>query len=317
MAPITSGLTCDLPNFVGPLFKLTPADTPFLSMIGGLTGGRSTNAKEFTWQTVDNAAASQPNILEGDAPVYAQRVRTDVKNVVQIFQYGWQVSYTKLAAWGQLGSGGATPTISPKASILGDQPVRDELSFQAMLKVERAARDVDYTFLDGTFQDPNDNSAARKTRGILSAITTNVVAAGGAALSDTHVDQLLRTMWTNGAPFRNPVIFCNAFQKQAITALYGYAPESRNVGGLNIRQIETDFAVLGIVIDRHMPNDTILVADLSVCAPVFLAIPGKGHFFIEEMARTGAAIQYQLYGEIGLEYGPEQWHGKISGLATS
>ena len=30
----------NLPNFVGELFKLSPLETPLLSLIGGLTGGR-------------------------------------------------------------------------------------------------------------------------------------------------------------------------------------------------------------------------------------------------------------------------------------
>lgn len=316
MEPITSGLTFDLPNYVGEVFYLTPNDTPFLSMIGGLTGGRGAESKDLVWSTVDNAAAAQPAILEGDDPVMAQRARSEVTNVAQIFQYGWQASYSKLATPGQLGSGGASPAL-PATSIIGQNYVPNELTFQQRLKIERAARDMDYTFLRGVYANPNDNSAARKTRGIITAITTNAVAAGSAALTTTHVDTLLKTMFDNGAPFRNPVVFVNSFQKQKFTGLYGYAPESRTVGGLNIKQIETDFAVLGIVVDRQMPTDTVLVADLSVCVPRFLTVEGKGHFFVEPVAQTGAAVKYQLYGEAGLEYGPEPWHGKITGLATS
>ncbi len=33
--------TWNQPNFVGELFSLIPAQTPLLSMIGGLTGGKS------------------------------------------------------------------------------------------------------------------------------------------------------------------------------------------------------------------------------------------------------------------------------------
>ena len=33
--------------------------THLLSAIGGLTGGKSVTSKQFTWQTVDNAAAAQ------------------------------------------------------------------------------------------------------------------------------------------------------------------------------------------------------------------------------------------------------------------
>ncbi len=53
------GDSYDLPNYVGELFNITPNDTPFLSAIGGMTGGKSVTSKQFTWQTVDNATAAQ------------------------------------------------------------------------------------------------------------------------------------------------------------------------------------------------------------------------------------------------------------------
>lgn len=319
MAIMSSGLTYNLPNYVGELFSLTPSDTPLLSMIGGLSGGRSVQAKEFTWQTVDNAAAAQPDIQEGDMPVYAERARSEVKNVCQIFQYGWQLSYSKMANVAGLGSGGpvATPPTLAATSVLGSQPVADEFAFQAMLKVERAARDVEYTFLQGVFEDPTASTGSRRTRGLLTGITTNETDASAGALTKAMVDSTLKTMYDAGAPFRNVVIFANSFNKQAFSSIYGYAPQSRNVGGVDINQIETDFGLLGIVLDRHLPQDDILFLDVSVVQPVFMSIPGKGHFFIEEMGKTHAGTNWQLYGEIGLEYGPEVWHGKITDTSTS
>ena len=59
------GDSYDLPNFVGELFNITPNDTPFLSAIGGMTGGKSVTSKQFTWQTVDNATAAQTVVVEG------------------------------------------------------------------------------------------------------------------------------------------------------------------------------------------------------------------------------------------------------------
>ncbi|MDX1746607.1 MAG: DUF5309 family protein, partial [Halobacteriales archaeon] len=202
-------------------------------------------------------------------------------------------------------------------SILGTQPVQSERAFQSRLKVERAIRDTEYSFIQGTYQKPANNSTGRKTRGLGAAMSTNAVAASSAQLAKSHIDTLLRTMYGNDAPFRMVVIFCNAYQKQKFSEVYGYAPESRNVGGLNINVIETDMGTFGIVLDRHMPTDEVYFVDVSVCAPVILEIPDKGFFFMEELAKTGAAENFQLYGEIGLEYGPEQWHGKITGLATS
>ena len=305
------GDSYDLPNYVGELFNVTPNDTPFLSAIGGMTGGKSVTSKQFTWQTVDNAAAAQTAVVEGADPVYAERTRSEVTNVTQIMQYGVNVSYTKQAATGNLSG----------ESIIGNQPVQDELAFQLDMSMKRAARDIEFSFLQGTYVADTDISTARKTRGILEAISTNEVAAAGAALDQAKVEDALKQMADSGAPFEMPVIMANSFQKQKLSSIYSsalaLAPRDRNIGGVNITTIETDFGQVGIVFDRHLPTDDVVIVDLAFCKPVFLDIPGKGHFFVEPLAQSGAAYKFQVYGEIGLEYGPEQFHAKITNLSTS
>ena len=226
-------------------------------------------------------------------------------------QYGVHVSYTKQAAVGNLNG----------ESIIGNQPVQDELSFQLDMAMKRAARDIEFSFLRGSYVADTNVGTARKTRGMLSAIATNEVAGGNAALDQAKVNALMKAMADSGAPFEQPVIMANAFQKQKLSSIYSsalaLAPRDRNYGGVNINTIETDFGEVGIVYSRHVPTDDIMIADLAYCAPVFLDIPGKGHFFAEPLAQTGSAYKFQIYGEIGLEYGPEQFHGKITNLATS
>ena len=297
-------------QYVGELFKITPAITPFTSMIGGLSGGRQSKTKEFTWQTVDNAAAAQPSISETSAAAgqtASQRTPTQAKNVHQIHQYDLDLSYRDL---------GTADEISG-VSILGEQPVQDPMAFQQTLVMERAARDVEYSFLQGVYAGPVNVGTATTTKGLKNAITTNTVAAGGSALSRDMAQEVFREMATSLAPFRNMVIFANAFNKQRLTDIYGFAPDSRNVGGLNIRTIETDFFTAGVVWAPLMPTDEIYIVDMSVCAPHFLPVPGKGHVFWENKAAPGASEKWQLYFDIGLEFGPEQWHGSITGLATS
>ena len=46
-------------------------------------------------------------------------------------------------------------------------------------------------------------------------------------------------------------------------------------------------------------------------------MPGKGNFFLEQLAKTGAGEKYQLFGQIGLDHGPEWMHGKFTGIATT
>ncbi|HEY9475628.1 MAG TPA: DUF5309 family protein [Mycobacteriales bacterium] len=393
MAGISAlGTTYNLPNYTGVLFGLTPADTPFFSAIGGLTGGMQTTSTEFEWQTYDLRDASQPAILEGaDAPALTGRARANVTNVCQIHHSALGVSYTKLAAVGQHNG----------ANIEATNPVRAELDWQVAQELKAMARDINFSFLQGTYQKPSDNSTARKTRGLLAAITTNVVTAetlvgdGGSTWADVGeliteanhglvVGDRVRIAITSGATGatsgfyyvktvpssstftvsatkggavqavtadgtadvfkQNPVsvaklgdllqsvydnggiseqgtatVIVNSAAKRQITTAYGelfgkFMETSRTVGGVAVDTIVTDFGVLNVMLDRHMPQGTLAVASLEQCSPVFLEVPSKGHFFAEPLAKTGATDRAQIYGEVGLAYGSEKAHGKLTGL---
>lgn len=84
------GTTWNLPNYAGELFTADPTQTPFLSMIGGLTGGRQTDNFEFpTAVLYDFPDAAQPEISEQastTAPAASHIAREQEKNVVQIHQ---------------------------------------------------------------------------------------------------------------------------------------------------------------------------------------------------------------------------------------
>jgi hypothetical protein len=315
--------TFELPNFVGELFFLIPAQTPFLSMGGGLTGGKSVLTKEFTWQVTDNAEASETaQGLEGADPTDLSVIRQEVKNVVEIHHESVNVSYTKQAAVEQLGAGGAGTGAQysiTSAPILGNQPVRGEIPHQLALKINKIARDVEMSFLIGTYAYPADNVLPRTTRGILTAATTH--SAAFATSMKTSIDLMLTGMYedeTTVAPLINPVFFTNGSTKVKLSTEYsnnlGLADRSRTIGGVNVETLVTDFGTFGIVLDRYMPTDVLGLFDMSVCSPCFLPIPGKGHFFTELLAKTGAFDRVQLYGEIGLEYGPEQFHGQITAI---
>ena len=311
------GTTYNLPNYTGDLFQVSPADTPFLSAIGSLSGGGLTaESTEFEWQTVDIRATSANNVVvEGaNAPTANEQSRANVTNVVEIHHRAINVSYTKLAAR-QLKSG---------TNNAERNPIENELDFQVSQELRAIAVDVEKSFLSGVYQKPANNSTARQTRGLLSAITTNVNANGGTprAITKAIVDTTLQTMFTSGSPLSqdNTVLIVGAAQKVALSNLYSTAvlnqpTMTRNVGGVAVDTIITDFGVFGVMLNRWMPAGQIAIADLSVCAPVFLEIPNKGTLFVEPLGKTGASEQYQLYGEIGLKYGPETYHGLIKDLS--
>jgi len=252
-------------------------------------------------------AASQPAITETDsltAPNPWTYVRGQDVNTVQIWQRQISVSYAKQSVAGQVTADATTGLVD----IRDDQPVQNERDFQIMAHMRQLSLNIDYTFLNGAYNQATDAATAAKTRGVITAATTNTVAASGATLDKALIDQLLRTMAANGAEFLNTVIFVNAFQKQKVSDIYGYAPEDRNIGGYNIKQIETDFAILGIVWAPNVPAATLLIADLAVCSPVFLPVPDKGVLFYEELSKTGASEKGQIYGQIGIDYGSRHHH---------
>lgn len=190
MAGITGqGTTFNLPNYVGELFAVTPTDTPFLSAIGGITGGERVTSTLFQWQGYDLRDADKlRQALEGaDAPTAEQRVRFNVNNVVEIHHEAVEISYTKQAATGQYDSTGSTHPGS--VGIAGTNPVLDELDWQVQQHLKQIARDVEKGFIAGSFQNPSTNATPRKTRGILEATETNasdqavLIGGGGATIA--------------------------------------------------------------------------------------------------------------------------------------
>jgi len=314
--------TFNAPNYVGELFNVSPTDTPFLSAIGGLTGGESVNSVIFTWETTDlRTADNTRQRLEGaNAPAAEGRTRAPAYQVLEVHQEAVAISYTKLAASGQYAGTGA-PAATNTSSL--DEVNRiNELDFQVNAHLKQIARDLEKQFLVGTFAHPVDNTAPRKTRGLLSAITTNVNALTATTLTAKLINDMAQTIYDNGGLMEGETrtLIVPSVQKRNLTTLFvtnkGFAEPTRNVGGVDLQQIYTDFGSFNVMVDRYMPADTIAFVSLEECSPVFLNIPGKGFLFVEPLAKTGSAENYQIYGEIGLKYGNELKHGKITGLNT-
>lgn len=334
-APVLGqGTTYNLPNYVGDLFSITPQETPFVSAIGGLTGGRKTKSTKFGWQEYDlrDADENRQRTEGANAPQAEHRKRVPGENVVEIHHEAVEVSYTKQAAVNLIDH-------ANQAGVEGSNPVTNEFEWQIDKQLKQIARDIEVSFIKGTFQAGADTDATpdgledtpRKTRGILEAVTTNVIAASdsdgtGPDTADLTLDDLndiSQMAWDNGglAEGDTATLMTNSIQKRALTAAAKAAgldaPASRTVAGVHVTTIETDFGTLNVMLNRHMPQSDLLVVSLEDCAPVFLEIPGKGFLFVEPLSKTGSSEKAQIYGEVGLWYGNERKHGKITGLPTA
>jgi len=297
-------------NYVGQLFSIGAHQTPFLNMIGGLNGGRVVSSFLFpVAQPYALSGASQDTQSEATAAAEGTPVtvtRGQDYNTCQIMKKDAEVSYAKQS----------TPGDFAGIQVVGNQPVQDELSFQKAVQLRQLAIDVEYSFFKGAYVAPNAASTNQTTRGIEAAIATNSVAAGSTDLTKAWIDEVLRTMAANGAEFVNMIAYMNAFQKQMMSDIYGFAPTDRNVGGLNIKQVETDFCMLGIVYAPQATTSVVDIVDIAFCRPVFCPYKGQRISWTDKgpiAAKKGGF----WYTQVGLDYGPEEYHGEITGLNTS
>ncbi len=307
-----TGTVFNLPNFAGQLYTATPAVTPFLSLIRG-NAVKTDNFQFSTGVEYSHEAPSQPAISENDslnAPAAVSYVRSQNTNVTQIFHEKVSVTYAKQSSGGRL---------SGVSSSLEGNCAPNELDFQTARALEKIARDVEYTFINGVYQLAGNSSQANKTRGMLEAVGT-VVDCNNAVLSQRLLDSAFKAAYDAGADFTDMVLVCSPAVKQYLSTIYASQagfnlPDSRNVGGVNLQTIETDFGPLRILLDRFMPAGVLLGADISCIRPVEQDVPDKGNFFREPLSKTGAAEEYQIFGQIGLDHGPAWKHFKITNIA--
>lgn len=306
------GTLWNLPNYAGDLFTADPVNTPFLSAIGGLSGGVQTDNFEFpTDSQYSFPVATQPGITEKTsltAPVATNFVRDQKTNVTQIFHEKVSISYVKESNGGRMSG----------LNTAGQQNnVSNEKAWQIARTLEKIARDVEYTFLNGVYSKATSTETPNKTRGMLELCKSGTtIAAGDKKLTKATMQALFKSMYDAGAIFKNMVLWVNSTQKQIITDLYSYAPTDRNLGGTNIKQLETDFGNIGISLNRFMPQGVVLAAEMSIVRPVFQPVPEKGNFFYEALAKSGASEDGQIFGQLGLDHGPKFLHGSIDGLTA-
>lgn len=314
--------------YLGELFQQNKRPNALLRLLGGIHGGViQTKAKEFPigvfW---DLRAPAQPANLEGAAAPAAQyRSLTQTTNVVQIFHEKISLSYL---AQSDKSVSGIVPI--PQAEAQGSvQNPRDE-AFQVMAALATIAQDANYSFLNGAYVNPADPSGtALKTRGLITAITTNVVdhSGDGAPSADTYrgyIEELVRTAIDNNGYMVDETwaLFCDVTQFNNVQAAYSAMssyrqPLDRNVAGVALRQIATRMGMLNLVLEPDMPANRVALVNLGVAGIVGLEVPGKGILFEEPLYKQGSSDETQLYGQLGVDHGPEYAHGLLKVAAVT
>jgi len=304
------------PNYSGLLYNKANVNTPFLNMISGNV--KYTNSVEFvTGQFYTSEEGAIPNISETaslSAPTATFVTRTQLSNVTQIFMESVAISYAKMSNMGTLSG----------VNIAGQSAnPQNELDFQVARKMEKIKRSIEKTFIQGTYNKATTDATVNKTRGMVAAITTNTINANGAVLDLWTINDAVKKIKDAGGDYSNLVVLLNT---NNLLQLDGNAVElGMPIGnpymssyGINVRELILPIgATVRVVLGEFIPDGTALVINPSVVGPVEQPTPGYGNFFLEPLAKTGAGEKYQIFGQIGLDHGPEWFHAKITGLSTT
>lgn len=303
-------------NYSGMLFNKGNTRCPLSTMIGGRA--KTTNHVEFVTgqEYTGGGTGSQPAISENDsltAPDATVVTREQKTNVTQIFHETVGVSYGKESNMGTLsGLNVANQQANPIS----------ELDFQVAAKMQKVARDIEYTFINGVYAKATTDATANKTRGLVSAIASNTKAMGSKPLGLWDIADMVKKIYGANAPTSGLVLWCDAvtmFQVNADAVQNGLTvvPASREINGIALSSVVTPLGVVYLYLGECLPAGTALLLNLDAIAPVYQPVPGKGNFFLEPLAKVGAGDKYQLFGQIGLDHGPEWYHGKFTGIAQS
>jgi hypothetical protein len=300
-------------NYSGMLFNKGNTKTPFSTLIGGKR--KYTSSTEFvTGQEYETATGSQPDISESTsltAPDSSVVTRDQKTNVTQIFQESIGISYGKMSNMGSLSG----------INIAGQQanPISEE-DFQIAAKMAKIGQDIEYTFINGVFRKSTGDSVANRSRGLLNAITTNVVNAGGKMLTFLLLCEAMKCIDDSNGSMDGLILGLDStgrMQLNADAAANGLTivESGRNINGISIDTVLTPLGVVGIKTLKYLPLGTVTLFDPTVMAPVEQPVPARGNFFIEELAKTGAGTKKQIFGQMGLDHGPEWYAAKITGLS--
>lgn len=273
------------------------------------TGVRKVNSLEFALSSAYNiGGGTQPAISEQASvtAVIGDPVnRNQEKNFIQIFQEAVAVSYLKQSAVGQMAG----------INIAGQSNnVTNEFDFQIAAKIAKMKKDLNYTLINGKKAEASSSAVAAKSGGIIEGIKTNTVAStfSKAAFQAAMVEAMQHGFSLNGQE-----LWVNPADLELINSEYTSAsgfglPASRTEGGEAITSIMTNFGTVRVDYDAMIPQGTFLLLNISDLAIAELDTPKKGNWFYEELAKTGAAEQGQLYGQAGIDFGAEWAHIKFT-----
>lgn len=287
------------------IYNIDPTDTPLMSTIGR----RNVSNVKFDWQTENLPNADVANAQEEGFELTRTAGTATVRrsNVVQISKRDATVSGSQ-----------------EKANAAGKS---SEMAHQMALASKALKIDMEKISLSNQALDSGEDDGIRRTRSLAHFLSTNVTrGAGGAgpasetaavtagtqrALTETLVRNQLQACFDVGA--KPSILLTNSVNKNPIDGFTGRAQSRQAVGSntvnASVSVYASDFGDLKVVLDRHLPQDRVLMLD-----PEFARMAFYRPFNQVPLAKIGDAETRMIVAEWGVQVDNEKAHGAIFDL---
>ena len=278
---------------VGTLFRVERAGSTEVMQVTAVSTDALTIVRGYGSTSAEDHGATTNHTLkiiahpaqEGqDAPADESKIRTKVSNYTQIFQKGINVSHTM-------------------RSVL-QAGVADEYTFQVARRLMEVMRELDSSLVAGISSgSQGSDTVYRSMGGIIefASQSTGNVTTTSEVLTLSVVNAMCKQIWDDGG-YPN-FILVGGKQKRAISAFDQSARRSSydgTVAGYVVDKVVSDLGfVLDVIVDPWMPDDVCIIGDLNKVKVMPLR---NSAMRAEDLAKTGAAMKGQIYGEYTAEF---------------
>ena len=272
----------ELLDLTSEIALLSPTDTPLTTLLYSM--GKTVGATDITvsWREKElhkPSSITDKLMLEGaEAPESIHSTRTMKSNICQIMSKATSVSGT--------------------LNALNPYGIGNEYAQEINDRLLELKRDMEYFFISGT-KAVESGSTPRQMNGLMNLVGHSIDVESGDLTEEILVDAMQK-MWECGVSSENVYAFCGATVKRKINKLLADNSATRisaelgqrNPLGIMVDKLVSDFGDFNLVLNRHMPENAILIVDLNE-----VEIATLRPVFFQELAKTGDYTKGQIITE--------------------
>lgn len=262
-----------------------PMDTPLTTLLMSRNQVDKETAPLVYWREKALDTTEDISQVEGsETTVFQSSTRVPKSNYCEIFKKAVSVSGTAEAS-----------------SITG---IADLYTSEMADRLVELKVNLEKALTNGAKNDGSADPYIRRMDGLFSFVqeenkVTKALAAGQITEFDKSFLQTVKKLWDNGLGSNGYVCLCNADLKLGLDELY-QANYNYNAPtgefGLVVNKINTNFGVVDVLLDRHIPENSLIIFDPTYVRLGFLRTP-----FSEILAKTGDSVKGQVIAEATLK----------------